>query len=78
MKRLEKEPALRASFFTSDLYRLRTHVYKAMEGVGYEADILVDRVEEARDAQDAASERFASALEHSAPVNFDGGTSKKP
>jgi hypothetical protein len=49
--------------------------YKTMEGLGIEKrDILVDRVEEARDAQDDASEQFASALEQfRATVNFDGG-----
>ena len=49
--------------------------YKAMEGLGIEKrDILVDRVEDARDAQDDASEQFASALEQfRATVNFDGG-----
>lgn len=49
--------------------------YKTMESVGIEKrDILVDRVEEARDAQDSASEQFASALEQfRATVNFDGG-----
>jgi ElaB/YqjD/DUF883 family membrane-anchored ribosome-binding protein len=46
-----------------------------MESIGIEKrDILVDRVEEARDAQDSASEQFASALEQfRATVNFDGG-----
>ena len=49
--------------------------YKTMEGLGIEKrDILVDRVEEARDAQDDASEQFASALDQfRATVNFDGG-----
>ena len=49
--------------------------YKTMESFGVEKrDILVDRVEEARDAQDSASEQFASALEQfRATVNFDGG-----
>lgn len=49
--------------------------YGAMEGLGIEKrDILVDRVEEARDAQDDASEQFASALDQfRATVNFDGG-----
>ena len=49
--------------------------YKTMESVGIEKrDILVDRVEEARDAQDEASEQFASALDQfRATVNFDGG-----
>ena len=35
--------------------------YNAMEGLGIEKrDILVDRVEDARDAQDSASEQFSS------------------
>ena len=49
--------------------------YKTMEGFGVEKrDILVDRVEDARDAQGDASEQFASALDQfRATVNFDGG-----
>jgi hypothetical protein len=49
--------------------------YSAMEKVGIEKrDILVDRVEEARDAQEDAGEQFASALDQfRATVNFDGG-----
>jgi len=49
--------------------------YKTMEGFGIEKrDILVDRVEDARDAQGDASEQFASALEQfRSTVNFDGG-----
>lgn len=49
--------------------------YKTMESIGVEKrDILVDRVEEARDAQDEASEQFADALEQfRSVVNFDGG-----
>jgi hypothetical protein len=49
--------------------------YKTMESLGVEKrDILVDRVEEARDAQDSASEQFASALEQfRATVAVDGG-----
>lgn len=49
--------------------------YKTMEGFGVEKrDILIDRVEDARDAQDDASEQFASALDQfRATVNFDGG-----
>ena len=49
--------------------------YKTMETVGVEKrDILVDRVEEARDAQDEASEQFADALEQfRSVVDFDGG-----
>ncbi len=49
--------------------------YKTMEGFGVEKrDILVDRVEDARDAQDEASEQFASALEQfRSVVAVDGG-----
>lgn len=52
-----------------------TAYYKTMEGFGVEKrDILVDRVEEARDAQDEASEQFADALEQfRSVVAFDGG-----
>jgi hypothetical protein len=53
--------------------------YKTMEGFGLEKrDILVDRVEDARDAQDSAAEQFASALEQfRATVQFDGGDLEK-
>ena len=49
--------------------------YKTMEGLGIEKrDILVDRVEDARDAQDSASEQFASALDQfRSIINIDGG-----
>lgn len=49
--------------------------YDAMKKVGvHKRDILVDRVEEARDSQAQAKEQFASALERFASVvNFDGG-----
>lgn len=50
-----------------------------METVGIEKrDILVDRVENARDAQDEAREQFASALDQfRATVNIDGGDLEK-
>jgi hypothetical protein len=53
--------------------------YKTMEGFGIEKrDILVDRVEDARDAQGDASEQFASALDQfRATVAFDGGDLEK-
>jgi len=53
--------------------------YKAMEGVGFEKrDILVDRVEDARDAQDDAADQFASALEQfRRVVAVDGGELEK-
>ena len=49
--------------------------YSAMESVGYhKRDILVDRIEDARDAQVEVKEQFASALERfSTELNFDGG-----
>ena len=49
--------------------------YGAAEQVGYhKRDILVDRVESSREAQQEAEEQFQSALEQlSLLVNFDGG-----
>ena len=53
--------------------------YGAMEGLGIEKrDILVDRVEDARDAQDDAAEQFASALDQfRSIVAVDGGELEK-
>lgn len=50
-------------------------MYRAFESVGIEKrDILVDRVEGARDAQTAAKEQFASALDQfRSVVEVDGG-----
>lgn len=49
--------------------------YSAMEQVGYhKRDIMVDRVEEAKESQQDAQQEFASALEAiSSLTNFDGG-----
>ena len=49
--------------------------YKTMEKLGHhKRDILVDRVQDARQAQEEAKEQFASALEKfSAVINFEGG-----
>lgn len=49
--------------------------YSAMESVGvHKRDILVDRVEETKEAQQASQEEFQSALERlSSLINFDGG-----
>lgn len=49
--------------------------YAAMEKVGIEKrDILVDRVEDAKDAQQQAQQQFTSALEQlSQLIQFDGG-----
>lgn len=56
-----------------------TAYYETMETLGFEKrDLLVDRVEDARDAQDDASEQFATALEQfRATVDFDGGNLEK-
>lgn len=49
--------------------------YKAMESMGYhKRDIMVDRVQDARDAQEEAKEQFESALEKfSSVLGFKGG-----
>ena len=49
--------------------------YRALETIGIEKrDILVDRVESARDAQNDAKEQFQTALDqYRAVVGFDGG-----
>jgi hypothetical protein len=60
---------------TSFLCGCQSTYYKTMEAFGYQKrDILVDRVEDARDAQQDAKEQFQSALEKfSTVVNFKGG-----
>jgi DNA repair exonuclease SbcCD ATPase subunit len=52
-----------------------TAYYKTMERFGrHKRDIMVDRVADARDAQNDAKEQFVSALEQfSSVVNFEGG-----
>jgi len=49
--------------------------YRTMEAFGYhKRDLLVERVEDARDAQEEAKEQFQSALEKFGQVvNFHGG-----
>ena len=49
--------------------------YKTMETMGYhKRDIMVDRVEDARDAQEEAKAQFESALEKfSSVLGFQGG-----
>ncbi|SDH76233.1 Protein of unknown function [Vibrio xiamenensis] len=53
--------------------------YSAMEQVGYhKRDIMVDRVEDAKESQQDAQEEFSSALEAlSALTNYDGGELEK-
>jgi len=52
-----------------------TMYYTTMESFGYaKRDLLVSRVEDARDTQEEAKEQFASALEKfTSVVNFSGG-----
>ncbi len=49
--------------------------YSGMEKIGYDKrEILVDRVDNARESQEEAKEQFANALErYKSVVNFDGG-----
>jgi len=53
----------------------RSAYYSTMEKFGYhKRDMLVDRIQNARDAQEQAKEQFESALEEfSAVTNFKGG-----
>ena len=66
-----------AGLFTIPLFLLgcETTYYKTMEKFGYhKRDLMVERVEEARDAQKEAKEQFESALEKfSHVVKFEGG-----
>ncbi|RTZ14579.1 DUF2959 domain-containing protein [Vibrio aquaticus] len=65
--------ALVFSIFT--LTGCQSAYYSAMEQVGYhKRDIMVDRVEDAKESQQDAQQEFSSALEAlSALTNFDGG-----
>lgn len=53
--------------------------YGTMEKLGYQKrEMLVDRIQEARDTQEEAKEQFQSALEQfTAVVNFEGGELEK-
>jgi hypothetical protein len=57
------------------LFGCESAYYKTMETMGYhKRDIMVDRVEDARDAQEEAKEQFESALEKfSSVLGFHGG-----
>lgn len=65
--------AIVLSIFT--LTGCQSAYYSAMEQVGYhKRDIMVDRVEDAKESQQDAQQEFSSALEAlSALTNFDGG-----
>ncbi len=56
-----------------------TTYYNAMEGMGFhKREILIDRIEEAQEAQQEGQEQFKSALEQfKSVVNFDGGNLEK-
>ncbi|MBN2428938.1 MAG: DUF2959 domain-containing protein [Deltaproteobacteria bacterium] len=71
-------PAARCLILSVLIFALggcQTAYYSTMEKFGvHKRDILVDRVEEARDSQDDAKEQFQSALgRFSAVLHFDGG-----
>jgi hypothetical protein len=68
---------LMVSLFT--LAGCQSTYYKTMEALGHpKRDLLVDRVEDTRDAQQEAKEQFQNALEKfSAVVNFSGGELKE-
>lgn len=61
--------------FATLLVSCQSAYYAAWEKVGIEKrDILVDRVEDAKDSQEDAQQQFSSALEEfSHLLNFDGG-----
>ena len=68
--------------FVSSLFSLggcQQTYYKTMETFGYhKRDILVERVQESRDAQEQAKEQFKTALEKfSEVVTFEGGELQK-
>ncbi len=67
--------AILAVFTIVALTGCQSAYYAAWEKVGVEKrDILVDRVENAKESQEDAQEQFSSALEaFSAAVAFDGG-----
>jgi hypothetical protein len=69
------------AFFTILLFLIacETTYYKTMEKFGYhKRDLMVERVEEARDSQEEAKEQFESALEKfSSVLKFEGGDLEK-
>ncbi|MBQ4834627.1 DUF2959 domain-containing protein [Pseudoalteromonas sp. MMG010] len=74
---MKKHTLLNASIlaFTLVLSGCQTAYYSAMEKVGvHKRDILIDRVEETKEAQQESQEEFQSALERlTTLINFDGG-----
>ncbi|MCZ2722264.1 DUF2959 domain-containing protein [Marinomonas sp. 15G1-11] len=78
---MNKRTFLNASIIalTLALTGCQTAYYSAMESVGiHKRDILVDRVEETKEAQETSQEEFQSALERlTTLVNFNGGELKE-
>jgi hypothetical protein len=76
---MRKSLLFSTAVFVSLFAGCQSTYYSAMEKFGIEKrDILVDRVEEARDAQEETKETFASTLEEfSALIEFDGGDLEK-
>jgi len=64
------------SLMLSSLVGCQSLYFDAMEKLGYhKRDLLVSRVEDARDSQEQAKEQFRSALDRfSTVLNFHGGT----
>ncbi len=73
--RIQAAVALSTAALTLSFGACQSVYYGTMEKLGYQKrDILVGRVEDARDAQEEAKTQFRSALEKfSAVVNFQGG-----
>ena len=71
-----KSKLLLGIFVVWSLLGCESTYYKTMETMGYhKRDIMVDRVEDARDAQEEAKEQFESALEKfSSVLGFKGGS----
>ena len=74
---MKKLTLLSAPLFavTMALSGCQSAYYSAMESVGvHKRDILVDRVEETKEAQQESQEEFQSALDRlTTLINFDGG-----
>jgi hypothetical protein len=67
------------SVFAFGLYACSNIYYSAMEKIGvHKREIMVDRVESARDTQKEAKQQFLSALDQfRRVVNFEGGNLEK-
>lgn len=79
MRHIEVIRGLGAAACVLALAACTSTYYRALESVGIEKrDILVDRIDDTRDAQSEAKEQFTSALEqYRSVVAFDGGDLEK-